>query len=182
MSKWVYSQAVRDHFFNPRHVFQGQGESEFSGVGTVGNMACGDEMKIFLKVRDERIVDCQWKTFGCASAVASTSMLSCMVLENGGMTLNDALQITAQQIVRRLGGLPSQKVHCSVLGDQALKAAIFDHFSKSGQAHRIPENEQIVCQCKNLRIKDLQKEFAQGASSFQQVQASTGAGTACGKC
>ena len=125
---WLYSDIVKDHFFNPRNLLiNGQEESfEADGVGRVGSPACGDEMVIWIKVKDNKITDCKWQTFGCGSAIASTSILSEMVLENGGMTIEQALKIRPQDILERLGGLPARKVHCSVLGDQALRAAIGD--------------------------------------------------------
>jgi len=96
-------------------------------------------MALWLKIdkKSERITECKWQTFGCASAIASTSMLSVMVTENGGMKVDDALKIKPQDILARLGGLPARKVHCSVLGDQALRTAINDWFQKTGQNQRI---------------------------------------------
>jgi nitrogen fixation NifU-like protein/NifU-like protein len=127
---------VKDHFFNPRNLLiNGQEEGfEADGVGRVGSPACGDEMVIWIKVdpKTEKITDCKWQTFGCGSAIASTSMLSEMVLENGGMTIEQALKIRPQDILERLGGLPARKIHCSVLGDQALRAAIEDWRNRRG--------------------------------------------------
>lgn len=133
---WLYSDIVKDHFFNPRNLLvNGQEEGfEADGMGRVGSPACGDEMVIWIKVdpKTKKITDCKWQTFGCGSAIASTSMLSEMVLENGGMTIEQALKIRPQDILERLGGLPARKVHCSVLGDQALRAAIEDWRSRRG--------------------------------------------------
>jgi|SRR3989339_434547 len=127
---WLYSEVVKDHFFHPRNLLPHGQEADFAadGMGRVGSPACGDEMVIWIKVDKEKkkITDCRWQTFGCGSAIASTSMLSEMILENGGMSLEAALQITPADIIKRLGGLPPRKVHCSVLGDQALRAAIKD--------------------------------------------------------
>jgi len=94
---------------------------------------CGDVMKMWIWVRDDKIVKCKWQTFGCASAIASTSMLSVMVTEKGGMKIEDALKLTAKDILKRLGGLPKIKIHCSVLGDQALRAAINNYLKKAGK-------------------------------------------------
>jgi len=137
---WVYTDIVKDHFFNPRNFLQhGQEEGyQADGVGRVGSPACGDEMVIWIKIKDNpsmdsgqaKIIDCKWQTFGCGSAIASTSILSEMVLENGGMTIEQALKIRPQDILERLGGLPARKIHCSVLGDQALRAAIEDWQAK----------------------------------------------------
>lgn len=130
---WLYSDIVKDHFFNPRNLLVNGQEEGFKadGVGRVGSPACGDEMVIWIKVKGAKIIDCKWQTFGCGSAIASTSMLSVMVLENGGMTIEQALKIRPQDILERLDGLPARKIHCSVLGDQALRAAINDYLSKS---------------------------------------------------
>ncbi len=130
---WVYSETVKDHFFDPRNIQNETDEKKIKadGFGEVGAMVCGDVMKMWIKVKDDKIVDCKWRTFGCASAIASTSMLSVMALENGGMSLSDAYLIRPEEILARLDGLPKHKIHCSVLGDQALRAAIDDYKSKS---------------------------------------------------
>lgn len=131
-NSWLYSDIVKDHFFNPRNLMPQGEEDKFQadGMGRVGSPACGDEMVVWIKVKDNKITDCKWQTFGCGSAIASTSMMSEMVLENGGITIEDALKITPQDILERLGGLPPNKIHCSVLGDQALEAAIEDYRSR----------------------------------------------------
>lgn len=125
--EWVYSDKVEDHFFNPRNVMTKKlSAKDFDAVGKIGSPACGDVMKIWLKVKNNKIIDCKWKTFGCASAIAATSVMSEMVV---GKTLDEAYKITPQEIVSELGGLPRRKIHCSVLGDQALRAAI-DNYRK----------------------------------------------------
>lgn len=122
---WVYSATVKDHFLNPRNFVKDDKEvKNASGVGTVGSAACGDVMKMWIWVKKGKITDCKWMTFGCATAIASTSMLSTMVK---GLKIEDALKITPKQIAEKLGGLPAIKIHCSVLGDQALRAAIEDY-------------------------------------------------------
>ena len=130
---WLYSDIVKDHFFNPRNLLKHGEEEKFkaNGVGRVGSPACGDEMVVWIKVEDDKIIDCKWQTFGCGSAIASTSMMSEMVLENGGMTIEKALKIPPQDILERLGGLPPNKIHCSVLGDQALEKAIKDYKNRT---------------------------------------------------
>src|SRR5512138_2011433 len=113
-----YSDKVMDHFQNPRNV----GEiPDADGIGTVGNAACGDIMKISIKVADGRIVDARFKTFGCGAAIATSSMVTEMVK---GKTLDEALTISKQQVAEALGGLPPQKMHCSNLAADALHAAI----------------------------------------------------------
>jgi NifU-like protein involved in Fe-S cluster formation len=124
---WFYSDTVKNHFFHPRNFLERDPvDGEFDSFGVVGSPACGDEMKIWIKVEPstKKITDVKWRTFGCGSAIASTSMLSVMVLENGGMTIDEALAIRPQDVMERLGGLPARKFHCSVLCDQALCEAI----------------------------------------------------------
>ena len=144
---WVYSEKVKDHFMNPRNILEDEEGFEADGRGITGSVKCGDEMLVVIKVDKERgvITDCRWKTYGCASAIASTSVLSEMVK---GMTLEDAYQLGAKDVNRELGGLPEHKIHCSVLGDKALRAAINDYYARNGMADRIRSEEQrIVCKC-----------------------------------
>lgn len=128
---WVYTDIVKDQFFNPRNLAV-KAPKNFDSYGRVGNMICGDIMKIWIWVdkKTKKIKDLKWQTFGCASAIASTSMLSEMVLENNGMTIDQALKIKPQDILKRLGGLPKVKIHCSVLGDKALRRAVKNYLQK----------------------------------------------------
>ena len=120
----MYTEQVMDHFMNPRNV----GEIEnASGVGTVGNAKCGDIMKIFIKVEDNVIVDVKFKTFGCGAAIATSSRATEMVM---GKTIDEALQVTNKMVAESLGGLPAVKMHCSVLAEEALQAAIKDYKEK----------------------------------------------------
>ncbi len=124
---WLYSPTVKKHFFKPQNVqLKPPKKNDFNGSGTVGSPVCGDMMTMWIKVdpKTKRIKKCTWKTFGCASAIASTSMLSVMVTRRGGMTIETAEKLKPQDILKELGGLPERKIHCSVLGDQALRAAI----------------------------------------------------------
>lgn len=122
VNSWVYSEVVKEHFLNPRNFLMGD-ETKFphDAEGVVGNPVCGDQMKMFLQIKDGKIADVRWKTYGCASAIASTSALSELAK---GQTLDAALQIGPAEIAEFLGGLPKHKFHCSVLGHQALAAAI----------------------------------------------------------
>lgn len=134
---WLYSDTVKDHFFNPRNILLDEKNYVADGVGVVGSPACGDMMALWIRVDKEhgRIAECKWRTFGCASAIASTSMLSLMATENGGMPLKRAKKVTPEAIIERLGGLPDRKYHCSVLGHQALREAIQDyeaHHARNG--------------------------------------------------
>ncbi len=125
---WVYSDIVKEHFLNPRNFLMGE-ESKFDydAVGLVGNPICGDQMKMFIKVKDDKIADIRWKTYGCASAIASTSALSEIAK---GKTLDEALKISAKDIDDYLGNLPKHKFHCSILGHDALKDAINNYRRK----------------------------------------------------
>ena len=127
---WIYTDIVKDHFLNPRNFLMGD-ESKFDcdATGLVGNPICGDQMKMFIKVDRETdtISDIRWKTYGCASAIASTSALSELAK---GKTLDEALEITAEDIDNYLGKLPKHKFHCSILGHDALKDAIENYRAK----------------------------------------------------
>ena len=131
-----YSDKVMDHFLNPRNV--GQIE-DASGVGEVGNAKCGDIMKIFLDIEDEIIKDVKFQTFGCGSAIASSSMATEMVK---GKTIHEALAVTNKAVAEALDGLPPVKMHCSVLAEQAIKAALIDYAEKNNI--HIPELDGVV--------------------------------------
>lgn len=125
----LYTEKVMDHFTNPRNV----GEIENpSGMGEVGNAKCGDIMRIYLKIENEIITDVKFKTFGCGSAIASSSVSTEMIK---GKTVDEALALTNKQVVNELGGLPTVKLHCSVLAEQAIKAAIYDYATKNGKSY-----------------------------------------------
>jgi NifU-like protein involved in Fe-S cluster formation len=129
VGNWIYSPTVKEHFFHPQNFLIDEENYEADGIGVVGSPACGDMMAMWIKVdkNTQKISECKWKTFGCASAIASTSMLSVMVMENGGMDLHKGKRLTPEAIIERLGGLPDRKYHCSVLGHQALREAILDY-------------------------------------------------------
>ncbi len=121
-----YSPLVMEHFTNPRNV----GEIENAdGVGEVGNAKCGDIMKIYLKIENEIITDVKFKTFGCASAIATSSIATELIK---GKPLSEALELTNKAVVEALGGLPAVKIHCSVLAEEAVKAAVKDYYDKNG--------------------------------------------------
>jgi len=125
-----YTEAVMDHYENPRNV--GVVE-EADGVGVVGNPACGDVMKLTIKVENDKIVDVKFKTFGCGAAIATSSMVTEMVI---GKTLDEALEISNKAVADALGGLPKVKMHCSVLAEDALKAAIDDYRKKQKEENK----------------------------------------------
>ena len=125
----LYTETVMDHFMHPRNV----GEIENpDGVGQVGNAKCGDIMKMYLKIKNNIIEDVKFETFGCGSAIASSSMATELIK---GKTIEDALAVTNKQVVDALGGLPAHKLHCSVLAEEAIKAAVKDYYDKNGIAY-----------------------------------------------
>jgi len=122
-----YSEKVMDHFMNPRNV----GEIENAdGVGMVGNAKCGDIMKMYLKIEDDVITDCKFKTFGCGAAIATSSMATELIK---GHTIEEALKLTNSAVMEALDGLPPVKVHCSVLAEEAIKTAVADYYTKIGK-------------------------------------------------
>lgn len=122
----IYSDKVMDHFTNPRNV----GEIENAdGIGEVGNAKCGDIMKMYLKIEGNVITDVKFKTFGCGAAVATSSMATELIM---GKTIDEALQLTNKAVMEALDGLPPVKVHCSVLAEQAIKAALWNYYEKQG--------------------------------------------------
>ena len=122
-----YSEKVMDHFMNPRNV----GEIENAdGVGTVGNAKCGDIMRMYLKIENDVITDCKFKTFGCGAAIATSSMATELIK---GQTVDNALKLTNSAVVEALDGLPAVKVHCSVLAEEAVKSALADYYKKIGR-------------------------------------------------
>ncbi len=125
----LYSEKVMDHFRNPRNV----GEIENAdGIGEVGNAKCGDIMKIYLKIENGIITDAKFKTFGCGSAIATSSMATEMIK---GKSVDEALTLSNKAVVEALDGLPAQKIHCSVLAEEAVKAAVKDYYDKNGIAY-----------------------------------------------
>jgi nitrogen fixation NifU-like protein len=123
----MYTDKVMDHFENPRNV----GEIEnASGLGTVGNAKCGDIMRIYLEVDENQVIkDCKFKTFGCGAAIATSSMATELVI---GKTINEAMQVTNKAVLEALDGLPAAKVHCSLLAEEAIRAALWDYAEKNG--------------------------------------------------
>ncbi len=122
-----YSEKVMDHFMHPRNV----GEIENAdGVGTVGNAKCGDIMRMYLKIENDVIVDCKFKTFGCGAAIATSSMATELIK---GKTVDEALTLTNSAVVEALEGLPAVKVHCSVLAEEAVRSALADYYTKIGR-------------------------------------------------
>lgn len=181
MSDWLYSDVVKEHFMEPKNVLT-EDESKWpcDGRGIVGNIKCGDQMLILLRIKDDVIQDIRWKTYGCASAIASTSILSEAVK---GMRIEDAYKLRPQDIVAKLGGLPDNKIHCSVLGDKALRSAIDDYLTKQGRPSLAGQEQvEIICNCLNVTDKDLEEAYKEGARTWEELQARTKIGTGCGQC
>jgi NifU-like protein len=173
---WNYTGKVLDHFRNPRNV----GEiADPDGVGEVGSMACGDALKLTLKLgADKRIADVRFKTFGCASAIASSSALTEIVK---GMTLDEAAKVTNQDIANYLGGLPEQKMHCSVLGREALEAAI--HNYRTGSKTKKILEGKVVCTCFGVTEEEIVRVCRENnLATVEQVTHFTQAGGGCGHC
>lgn len=122
----IYSEKVMDHFNNPRNV---GAIEDADGIGEVGNAKCGDIMRIYLKIIDDIIVDVKFKTFGCGAAIATSSMATELIM---GKTVDEALELTNKAVIEALDGLPPAKIHCSVLAEEAVKAAIIDYKKKNG--------------------------------------------------
>ncbi|MCX5817663.1 MAG: Fe-S cluster assembly protein NifU [Proteobacteria bacterium] len=171
---WEYTDKVREHFLNPRNV----GEIEDpDGVAEVGSIACGDALKLTFKLdENKRIKDVRFKTFGCASAIASASALTEMLK---GKTIEEATAITNQDIADYLGGLPPEKMHCSVLGQEALEKAIENY---RGISHKKPE-EEIVCVCFGVTDGEIERAVRQNhLTTVEEVTNYTKAGGGCTNC
>jgi NifU-like protein len=171
---WEYTDKVQKHFLEPKNV--GEVESP-SGTGDVGSLACGDALKLTLKIDENDIItDAKFKTFGCASAIASSSVLTEMVK---GMSVDDAAKITNENIADALGGLPKEKMHCSVMGREALEAAIANY-----RGVTLPASEgEVICEC--FGVTDIEVRRAISESSLKSVEEITNftkAGGGCGKC
>ena len=171
---WDYTDKVKDHFLNPRNV----GEIENSdGVGEVGSLACGDALKLFIKLdENKRIKDAKFQTFGCASAIASSSALTEMIK---GMTLDEAKKVTNENIAEYLGGLPKEKMHCSVMGRDALEKAI-SHIK--GEEEKKVEGE-IVCECFGVTDREIERAVRENhLTSIEDVTDYVKAGGGCQNC
>ncbi|GHV95936.1 iron-sulfur cluster assembly scaffold protein [Spirochaetia bacterium] len=180
MSDWLYSDTVKEHFTNPRNVLL-EDESSFAADarGQTGNIKCGDQMLMLLQIKDDVITDVRWKTYGCASAIASTSMLSEIIK---GMPIEQAYQIKPEDLVEKLGGLPVNKIHCSVLGDKALRSAIDDYLAKTGRTGMLKEAATEICHCLGITDKDIEAAYRNGAHTWEALQQATKIGTVCGGC
>jgi NifU-like protein len=171
---WEYTDKVKEHFLNPRNV----GEIENpDGVAEVGSLACGDALKLTFKLdENKKIKEAKFKTFGCASAIASSSALTEIIK---GMTLEEALKVTNQDIAKYLGGLPDEKMHCSVMGKQALEKAIENYKG----VPTTQTDEKIICECFGVTDIEIEKAIRENnLSSIEEVTNYTKAGGGCGGC
>jgi len=173
---WEYTDKLKDHFFNPRNV----GEIEDpDGVGEVGSLACGDALKLTFKLdANGRITDAKFKTFGCASAIATSSVLTEMIK---GLTLDEATKVTNKDIAEYLGGLPEQKMHCSVMGREALEAAIENYKSGGKKKHELEGN--VICTCFGVTDKEIERVIRENnLTMVEEVTNYCKAGGGCGGC
>ena len=173
---WDYTDKLKDHFFNPRNVGEIQ---DPDGIGEVGSLACGDALRLTFKLDDNgKIADARFKTFGCASAIATSSVLTEMIK---GMTLEQARKVTNKDIAEYLGGLPEQKMHCSVMGREALEAAI-ENYRTGGTKKRELEGK-VVCTCFGVTEKEIERVIRENdLTTIEQVTNYCKAGGGCGGC
>ncbi len=171
---WEYTNKVQQHFLHPKNV----GEIENAdGIGEVGSLACGDALKLTFKLDDKGVIrDAKFKTFGCASAIASSSVLTEMII---GMNLDEAAKVTNEDIAERLGGLPKEKMHCSVMGREALEASIANY-----RGLKLPMAEgEVVCECFGVTDFEIIRTIKESnLHSVEEITNFTKAGGGCGKC
>lgn len=176
---WEYSSKVKEHFTNPKNV--GSIENA-DAIGEAGALSCGDKLKLYLKIENNIITQAKFQTFGCGSAVAASSVLTEMLI---GKTLDEARKITNKQIADALDGLPPEKMHCSVMGREALEDALKNYYKEDWQDLE-EENKggsQIICHCFDVSEKQIIDAILNnGAKTFDDVSKITSAGLACGRC
>jgi len=174
---WDYTDKVLDHFRNPRNVGV---IKDADGTGQVGSLACGDALKLTFKLdaKKQRIVEAKFQTFGCASAIASSSVLTELIK---GMTLEEAARVTNRDIAERLGGLPEQKMHCSVMGREALEAAIANF--RSGKTDKKLLEGKVICTCFGVTEEEIERVTRENTlTTVEQVTNYCKAGGGCGNC
>ena len=177
---WEYSEKVLEHYRHPRNV----GKIDNADlIGEAGSLACGDSLKLYIKLDGNIIKDAKFQTFGCGSAVASSSILTEMII---GKTLEEAKKITNKDIAEELGGLPQEKMHCSVMGQEALEDALKKYYGKEGiekEAGLSQSGDKIVCTCFNVTENQIWEAIkVNGLKTVEEVTNYTKAGGACGRC
>lgn len=173
---WEYTDKVKDHFLNPRNV--GRIE-DANAVGEVGSLACGDALKLYLKIDEQGVIrDAKFQTFGCASAIASSSVLTELIK---GKTVEEAKQLTNKDIAAFLGGLPKEKMHCSVMGQEALDAALKNYW---GERRVEPQAEgELICKCFGVTDEQIRRAIRENdLKTAEEVTQYTKAGGGCGEC
>ena len=173
---WDYTDKVNEHFRNPHNVGKIEGAD---GTGEVGSLACGDALKLMFKLdEDGRISEAKFQTFGCASAIASSSALTEMII---GKTLEEAEKLTNKDIAEYLGGLPKQKVHCSVMGREALEAAIYNY--RTGKKWNKEVEGDVICHCFSVTDKEIEKVVREhDVVTVEELTNACKAGGGCGNC
>lgn len=174
---WNYTEKVHDHFLHPHNAGP---LPDANAIGEVGSLACGDALKLYLKISDAGVIEnASFETFGCASAIASSSVLTDMVK---GKTVDEALKITNKDITNALDGLPKQKMHCSVMGQEALEAAIRNWKGEPAVPHA-HEDGRLVCKCFGITDEQIKRAIHENnLKTVEEVTAYTKAGGACGEC
>lgn len=174
---WDYTDKVHDHFLHPHNVGP---MPDANAVGEVGSLACGDALKLYLKINDKDIIEkASFETFGCASAIASSSILTDLII---GKTVDEALKVTNKDITNALGGLPKQKMHCSVMGQEALEAAIKNWRGEKTEQHN-EEEGKLVCKCFGVTDNQIRRAIREnGLKTIEEITDYTKAGGACGEC
>lgn len=180
---WDYSEKVMDHYRNPRNVGK---IDDADAIGNAGSLTCGDQLKIYLKIKDGVVTDAKFQTFGCGSAVASSSILTEMII---GKTVEEVRKITNKDIADELGGLPPEKMHCSVMGYEALEDALKGYIDKDeidnalDEINKTKTEEKIICTCFGVTENLIWDAIKQnGLKTVEEVTNYTKAGGACGKC
>lgn len=182
---WDYSEKVMDHYRNPRNVGS---IDNADAIGVAGSLTCGDQLKIYLKIEDNIVTDAKFQTFGCGSAVASSSILTEMII---GKTVDEVRKITNKDIADELGGLPPEKMHCSVMGYEALEDALKKYKNDGyidldeilGEHYNVDNKEKMVCTCFQITENLIWDAIKQnGLKTVEEVTNYTKAGGACGKC
>lgn len=171
---WDYTKEVMEHYRNPQNVGK---IDDADAIGEAGSLVCGDALKIYLKIKDNIVVDAKFQTFGCGSAVASSSILTEMII---GKSLDEVKKITNKDIAEKLGGLPPEKMHCSVMGHEALENALSQYFKEDA----IPqEKDKMVCTCFSITEKQILNAIKENnLKTLEEVTNYTKAGGACGNC